>query len=71
LSFARPERGYQVTLVADAHTTGDTPVLNAKDIIAHHNQTLAGLFAVVGPAASVTFGEEAGHECPDKPMVSR
>jgi nicotinamidase-related amidase len=54
---AAAERGYQVTLVADAHTTFDTTVLDANDIIAHHNQTLAGLFAVVRPASSIQFAE--------------
>jgi nicotinamidase-related amidase len=56
---AAAERGYQVTLVADAHTTGDTPVLKATDIIAHHNQTLAETFALVKPALSIRFGEGA------------
>lgn len=32
--------GYQVTLVGDAHTTFDTEVLAAAQIIAHHNRTL-------------------------------
>ncbi len=34
--------GYNVTLVADAHTTCDTDVLTAAQIIAHHNATLNG-----------------------------
>jgi nicotinamidase-related amidase len=32
--------GYDVTLVRDAHTTMDTPVLTAAQIIAHHNYIL-------------------------------
>jgi nicotinamidase-related amidase len=52
---AAKEHGYKVTLVSDAHTTGDTPALKAKDIIAHHNLTLAGDFAKIVPAASVEF----------------
>jgi len=32
--------GYQVTLVGDGHTTFDTEVLSAAQIIAHHNRTL-------------------------------
>ncbi len=34
--------GYNVTLVGDAHTTCDTEVLTAAQIIAHHNATLDG-----------------------------
>ena len=48
------ERGFAVTLAADAHTTGDTAVLHAKDIIAHHNATLAN-FADIVPAAEISF----------------
>ena len=32
--------GYDVTLVADAHTTTDNEILSAAQIIAHHNATL-------------------------------
>ena len=34
--------GYRVTLVKDGHTTYDTPVLSAAQIIEHHNLTLDG-----------------------------
>jgi len=37
--------GYDVTLVADAHLTRDTPILTAAQIIAHHNLLLAGFSA--------------------------
>ena len=37
--------GYDVTLVADAHLTRDTPVLTASQIIAHHNLLLDGFAA--------------------------
>ena len=37
--------GYDVTLVADAHLTADTPVLTARQIIAHHNLLLDGFEA--------------------------
>jgi nicotinamidase-related amidase len=37
--------GYDVTLVADAHLTMDTPVLSASQIIAHHNRLLNGFDA--------------------------
>lgn len=32
--------GYNVTLVADCHSTFDSPVLSAEQIIAHHNKVL-------------------------------
>lgn len=37
--------GYDVTLVADGHTTADTANLAHADIIAHHNETLDGFGA--------------------------
>ena len=37
--------GYDVTLVADAHLTSDTPVLTASQIVAHHNLLLEGFAA--------------------------
>jgi nicotinamidase-related amidase len=40
--------GYDVTLVADGHTTSSSRLLSREQIIAHHNRTLPGL-AVVGP----------------------
>ena len=50
--------GYEVILVADAHSTVDNRVLSAAQITAHHNATLAnmtsfGKRAVVIPAAEV------------------
>ncbi|MFN8513428.1 MAG: cysteine hydrolase family protein [Thermomicrobiales bacterium] len=35
--------GFDVTLVADGHTTEDSPTLPAAQIIAHHNRTLGNL----------------------------
>lgn len=49
------ERGYRVILVADGHSTFDTKVLKAADIIAHENETLSGSYAQVIPAAEVIF----------------
>jgi len=49
------ERGYGITLVADAHSTGDTRVAKAKDIIAIQNDTTQGSFGHVMPAAEITF----------------
>jgi nicotinamidase-related amidase len=53
------ERGYRVTLVKDGHTTGDTRVLKAAEIIRHHNATLGSGFAKVTPAAEVGFAATA------------
>ena len=51
---------YDVTLVADAHLTRDTPVLTAAQIVAHHNLILDGFAAGVRsikviPAAKISF----------------
>ena len=47
--------GYEVTLVQDGHSTYDTDLLNAAQIIAHHNQNLAGWFVTLKSAAEVNF----------------
>jgi nicotinamidase-related amidase len=52
--------GYDVTLVADAHLTADTPVLTASQIVAHHNLVLdgfaAGIHSVkVIPTTEISF----------------
>jgi len=53
------ERGIGVTLIADGHTTFDTPALTAANIIAHHNYTLqSGHFADVINADAIEFGED-------------
>ncbi|MEY2394963.1 MAG: hypothetical protein QOF94_1308 [Acidobacteriaceae bacterium] len=49
--------GYDVTLVADAHLTRDTPILTAAQIIAHHYLLLEG-FAVGIHAIKVTPASE-------------
>jgi nicotinamidase-related amidase len=41
---AAADLGFQAVLVEDAHTCMDTPVLAAKNIIEHHNNTLNGAF---------------------------
>lgn len=41
---AAADLGFKAILIADAHTTMDTPVLSAQAIIAHHNRTLNGPF---------------------------
>jgi nicotinamidase-related amidase len=47
--------GYRVLLVADGHTTWDTPVIDAERIIAHHNRLLGRGFADIVAADEVTF----------------
>lgn len=49
------ERGYRVVLVADGHTTGDSRILKAEDIVAHENETLGGSYAEIVPAHAVSF----------------
>jgi aminoglycoside 6'-N-acetyltransferase len=48
------ERDYKITLVSDAHSTGDTRVAKAEDIVALQNQTSHDFGEVVG-AAKVSF----------------
>jgi len=45
--------GYDVTLVADAHSTVDNGVLSAAQITAHHNRTLSNMMSF-GPRVAVT-----------------
>ncbi len=51
--------GYDVTLVADAHSTGDSAGLTAAQKIAYHNATLAELATdhpiSVLPTEEITF----------------
>ena len=47
--------GYRVVLVGDAHTTFDTPVLTAAQVIAHHNRTLSGSFVELATAGDVVL----------------
>ncbi len=49
------EQGFQPVLVADAHTCMDTPVLQAKAIIEHHNMTLNGPFVKLANTADFHF----------------
>jgi nicotinamidase-related amidase len=52
---AASERGFEIELVSDGHTTFDTNALGAERIIAHHNETLGGSFATLVKAAAVTM----------------
>lgn len=47
--------GYRVVLVADGHTTYDTPEIDAERIIAHHNRLLGNGFADVVTTDKVRF----------------
>ena len=44
--------GYSVVLASDSHTTFDTPILTAAQIIAHHHRTLRGV-ATIQPAHEI------------------
>lgn len=52
--------GFDVTLVSDGHTTSDSDVLKAEQIIEHHNQVLHGHynvdhFSLVRPSTEDVF----------------
>ncbi len=46
---------YETTVIEDAQTTFDTPVLKAPQIIAHHNTIFSGRFAKLDKAADIEF----------------
>lgn len=46
---------YDVTVVEDGHTTIDTAVLKAPQIIAHHNSIFGGRFAKLVKADQIDF----------------
>ena len=46
--------GYEITLIRDGHSTFDTDLINAEQIIAHYNDILSD-FADVIPADQVQF----------------
>ena len=52
---AAHERGYELVLVEDGHTTFDTETLNAAEVIRHHNNTLKDAFASVVKAQDVSL----------------
>ena len=47
--------GYEITLVEDAHSTWDSPLLTAQQIINHHNQVLGGWFATLKKEREIEF----------------
>jgi nicotinamidase-related amidase len=52
---AAADLGYKVVLAKDAHTTFDSPVLSAHQIIAHHNRVLGGSFVELAAAGDIEF----------------
>ncbi len=52
---AAVDRGFQVRLVSDGHTTFGTTILSGESIIAHHNDVLRGSFASLELASEVQF----------------
>ena len=47
--------GYEVVLISDAHSTWNTDVLSADQIIAHHNKTLGGTVATLQTQSETEF----------------
>jgi nicotinamidase-related amidase len=54
---AAPSHGFEVCVVADAHTTADRPHLDAKTIITHHNYVWANLIIPQGTVQVLTTEE--------------
>jgi nicotinamidase-related amidase len=50
---------YDVMLVRDAHSTWDTDLLTAPQIVAHHNQVLGGWFAKLNEVSEIEFNAAA------------
>jgi nicotinamidase-related amidase len=50
---------YDVTLVKDAHSTWDTELLTAPQIISHHNEVLGGWFVELKEASEIGFDAAA------------
>ena len=47
--------GYDVILVSDAHSTWNSPLLTAQQVIGHHNQVLGGWFATLKNEREIKF----------------
>ena len=52
---AAKDLGFDAVLIADGHTCSNTPLLTARQIVAHHNATLAGPFCRVILAKEWSF----------------
>ncbi|HEY4805113.1 MAG TPA: cysteine hydrolase family protein [Paraburkholderia sp.] len=69
---AAADMGFHALLVADAHTTMDTPVLPAASIIEHHNRTLSGPFVkLVSTAYCTRAWNPSSTSLPRERLVSR
>jgi nicotinamidase-related amidase len=55
--------GYPVQLVSDGHSTMDSAVLNAQQITAHHNETLANITSF-GPRVRAVPAAQVAMELP-------
>lgn len=55
---AAKERGFNIRLAADGHTTFDTPIMPASQIVAHHNHTLGGSFAEIVACSDIVFDQQ-------------
>ena len=47
--------GYEITLVEDAHSTWNSPLFTAQQIIKHHNQVLGGWFVTLKKEREINF----------------
>ena len=47
--------GYEVTLVSDAHSTYDSQIISAPQVIAHHNELIGNLFGFAIPTHQIVF----------------
>ena len=47
--------GYDIILVKDAHSTWDSPLFTAQQIIEHHNRVLGGWFAALKNEREIEF----------------
>ncbi|WP_336777430.1 cysteine hydrolase family protein [Pantoea sp. USHLN256] len=52
---AAADLGFRVVLIEDGHTSVDSGLLSAEQIVAHHNQTLAGPFVKLAKSAEYIF----------------
>jgi nicotinamidase-related amidase len=47
--------GYDVILVKDTHSTWDTPIFEAEQVIKHHNSVLGGFFVTLKNEQDIVF----------------
>jgi nicotinamidase-related amidase len=63
--------GYEVTLASDAHSTWDTKILTAQQIIDHHNEILGSWFAALKETGAIDFEENQKVETAGGPETDR